>query len=63
MEEQEFTIDLEKVKDWLVMKSEEMGRYDEDDSWVWGQKFAYEWIYAILTNEEDYNDILKDLEN
>ena len=63
MEEQVFNVDLEKLKKWLEMKSEEMGRYDDEDGWSWGSKFAYEWVYAILTDEEDYNSMLKDLEN
>lgn len=56
-------IDLEKLKEWLLMKSNEMARYDDDDGWSWGNKFAYEWVYAILTKEEDYQEMLKDVEN
>ena len=56
-------IDLEKVKEWLEMKSNDMANYDDEDGWTWGQKFAYEWVYSILTDEEDYNNMLKDLEN
>ena len=63
MEEQVFNIDLEKLKEWLVKKSEEMGRYNDEDGWSYGQKFAYEWVYAILTKQEDYEDMLKDLGN
>lgn len=63
MEEQVLNVDLEKLKEWLVMKSEEMGRYDDEDGWSWGSKFAYEWVYSILTKEEDYEDMIKDLEN
>lgn len=63
MEEQVFNVDLEKLKEWLVKKSEEMGRYDDEDGWSWGSKFAYEWVYSILTKQEDYEDMLKDLEN
>ena len=54
---------LEKLKEWLVMKADEMARYDDEDGWSHGQSFAYEWVYAILTNEEDYQNMLKDLEN
>lgn len=63
MEEQVFNVDLEKLKEWLVKKSEEMGGYDDEDGWSYGQKFGYEWVYSILTNKEDYEDMLKDLEN
>lgn len=63
MEEQVFNIDLEKLKEWLVKKSEEMSRYDDEDSFSWGSKFAFEWVYGILTDEEDYEDMLKDLGN
>ena len=56
-------IDLEKVKEWLVMKSNDLSNYDDEDGWTWGQKFAYEWVYSILTDEEDYQNMLKDLEN
>jgi len=40
-----------------------MSNYDDEDGWSWGQKFAYEWVYSILTNEEDYQNMLNDLEN
>ena len=56
-------IDLEKVKEWLEMKSNDMANYDDEDGWTWGQKFAYEWVYSILTDEEDYNNMLEDLKN
>ena len=45
------------------MKSDEMARYDEEDTWSYGQKFAYEWVYAILTDEKEYKNILTSLEN
>lgn len=54
-------IDLEKLKKWLLMKSEEMGRYDDEDGWSYGQKFAYEWVYSILTDEEEYKNMLENI--
>ena len=63
MEEQVFNVDLEKLKEWLVKKSDEMGRYDDEDGWSWGNKFAYEWVYSILTDKEEYQNMLKCLEN
>lgn len=63
MEEQVFNVDLEKLKEWLVKKSEEMGRYDDEDGFSWGSKFAFEWVYGILTDEEDYKEMLNTLNN
>ena len=54
---------LEKLKEWLLMKSDEMSRYDEEDAFAWGSKFAYEWVYGILTNEDDYKEMLETLNN
>ena len=56
-------IDLEKLKEWLCIKADKLSGYDDEDGWSHGQSFAYEWVYAILTNEEDYQNMLKDLEN
>lgn len=63
MEEQVFNVDLEKLKEWLLIKSNEMNRYDDEDGWSHGQSFAYEWVYAILTDNEEYETMLKYLEN
>lgn len=56
-------IDLEKLKQWLLMRSEEMGQYDDEDGWSYGQKFGYEWVYSILTDEEEYKNMINSVDN
>ena len=34
------TIDIDKLKVWLKLKSKECGNADETDDWSWGNKFA-----------------------
>ena len=55
-------IDIEKLKQWLKMKSNDINYESPDDSWDWGQKFAFDWVVDILENDECYKNMLLDLE-
>ena len=55
-------IDIEKLKQWLKMKSNDIACESPDDSWDWGMKFAFDWVINILENDEDYKNMLLDLE-
>ena len=55
-------IDIEKLKQWLKMKSNDIACESPDDSWAWGQKFAFDWVVDILENDECYKNMLLDLE-
>ena len=57
-------IDIEKLKQWLKMKSNDIveSNCDEDNEWAWGQKFAFDWVVDILENKNFYDDMLLDLE-
>lgn len=51
-------IDIDKLKQWLKMKSNQ----NADTDWEWGQKFAFDWVIDILENHEYHNNMLLDLE-
>ena len=55
-------IDVEKLKQWLKMKSNDIAYESPDDSWDWAMKFAFDWVINILENDEDYKNMLLDLE-
>ena len=57
-------MDVEKLKQWLKMKSNDIveSNCDEDNDWEWGQKFAFDWVIDILENREFYDNMLLDLE-
>lgn len=55
-------IDIEKLKQWSKMKSNNIACESSDDSWAWGQKFAFNWVVDILENKNFYDDMLLDLE-
>ena len=45
------TIDIDKLKVWLKLKSKECGNADETDDWSWGNKFAFDYVYDILSKQ------------
>ena len=55
-------IDIEKLKQWLKMKSNDIAYESPDDSWDWAMKFAFDWVVDILENKNFYDDMLLDLE-
>lgn len=55
-------IDIEKLKQWLRYKSNNIACESPDDSWDWAMKFAFDWVMNILENDEDYKNMLLDLE-
>lgn len=57
-------INIEKLKQWLKMKSNDIveSNCDEDGEWAWGQKFAFDWVVDILEDKNFYDDMLLDLE-
>lgn len=55
-------IDIEKLKQWLRYKSNNIVYESPDDSWDWAMKFAFDWVMNILENDEDYKNMLLDLE-
>ena len=55
-------IDIEKLKQWLKMKSNDIACESPDDSWDWAMKFAFDWVVNILENDEDYKNMLLDLD-
>ena len=55
-------IDIDKLKQWLKMKSNDIACESPDDSWDWAMKFAFDWVMNILENDEDYKNMLLDLE-
>lgn len=55
-------INIEKLKQWLKMKSNDIACESPDDSWDWAMKFAFDWVVNILENDEDYKNMLLDLE-
>ena len=44
------------------MKSNNIACESPDDSWDWAMKFAFDWVMNILENDEDYKNMLLDLE-
>lgn len=52
------TIDIDKLKVWLKLKSKECGNADETDDWSWGNKFAFDYVYDILSKQDDYDDMV-----
>ena len=57
-------IDIEKLKQWLEYKSNEIleSNVGEDNDWSWGMKFAFDWVIDVINNKEFYDNILLDLE-
>lgn len=55
-------IDIEKLKQWLKIKSNDIACESPDDNWDWAMKFAFDWVVNILENDEDYKNMLLDLE-
>ena len=55
-------MDIEKLKQWLKMKSNDIAYESPGDSWDWGMKFAFDWVINILENDEYYKNMLLDLE-
>lgn len=57
-------IDIEKLKQWLKMKSNDIvnENSDNDNDWYWGQKFAFDWVVDILETKSFYDDMLLELE-
>lgn len=55
-------IDIEKLKQWLRHKSNNIVYESPDDSWDWAMKFAFDWVIDILENKKVYENMLLDLE-
>lgn len=55
-------IDIEKLKQWLKIKCEEVDYESPEDSWDWGKRFAFDWVLNILDGNVYYKAMLSDLE-